>query len=245
MARWKNLPDVIFSDIMMMIGLNSFEDLHRCRQVSQSWNVMISEMTKYKKVTIRKKAEILVSRISFSSYESFSKIVTAARLAHHGLHGSVYRVYLCDMDLASVPAEHLASLSSCVTRSVDITNVSNCDLTSILDSVKCDMLSISSQTLSIEETQALVRAMESRVKWVRLGEEGEVSLDIIALTQYNGQGKCRMVNYTEYNDTADRYREVVRSWVEKINWRVTGGSGLVKISHYTFKCVSTHFKSFK
>ena len=125
MASWKSLPDVVFCDIMMMIGLNSFEDLHRCRQVSQSWNVMLSEITKYKKVTIRKKAEILVSRISFSSYESFSKIVTAARLAHHGLHGSVNHVYLCDVDLASVPAEHLASLSSCVTRSVDIKNVAD------------------------------------------------------------------------------------------------------------------------
>ena len=63
MARWKNLPDVIFSDIMMMIGLNSFEDLHRCRQVSQSWNVMISEMTKYKKDQIKSKAESLADQI--------------------------------------------------------------------------------------------------------------------------------------------------------------------------------------
>ena len=62
MASWKNLPDVVFCDIIMMIGLNSLEDLHRCRQVSQRWNMMIAQMTKHKKVTVRKKAESLASQ---------------------------------------------------------------------------------------------------------------------------------------------------------------------------------------
>ena len=35
---WDTLPDLIFSDIMMMIGL---ESLHRCRQVCSNWNEMI------------------------------------------------------------------------------------------------------------------------------------------------------------------------------------------------------------
>ena len=35
------LPDLIFSDIMMMVGLESLESLHRCRQVCSKWNEMI------------------------------------------------------------------------------------------------------------------------------------------------------------------------------------------------------------
>ena len=35
------LPDLIFSDIMMMVGLESLESLHRCRQVCKLWNEKI------------------------------------------------------------------------------------------------------------------------------------------------------------------------------------------------------------
>ena len=35
------LPDLIFSDIMLMVGLKSLESLHRCRQVCKAWNERI------------------------------------------------------------------------------------------------------------------------------------------------------------------------------------------------------------
>ena len=38
---WDMLPDLIFSDIMMMVGIESLESLHRCRQVCSTWNEMI------------------------------------------------------------------------------------------------------------------------------------------------------------------------------------------------------------
>ena len=38
---WLTLPDLIFSDIMLMVGLDSVESLHRCRQVCSKWNEMI------------------------------------------------------------------------------------------------------------------------------------------------------------------------------------------------------------
>ena len=38
---WVTLPDLIFSDIMMIVGLDSLESLHRCRQVCEIWNKMI------------------------------------------------------------------------------------------------------------------------------------------------------------------------------------------------------------
>ena len=35
------LPALIFSDIMMMVGLESLNGLHRCRQVCKTWNELI------------------------------------------------------------------------------------------------------------------------------------------------------------------------------------------------------------
>ena len=152
-------------------------------------------------------------------------------MAHHGLLDSVESLYLWNVDLASIPAEHLASLVSCVTECVDIINVSNCDIVTILDNIKCEQLRIESlQNLKSEETRVLVRAMESRLEVVQLGGLGEVSLDMAALTQYSGQGKCRRV--TCWRATADRYREEVRSWAKRINWRAS--------DHQTLHCLNIH-----
>ena len=126
---------------------------------------------------------------------------------------------LPNVDLTSVPAEHLASLASSVTGRVTIMNVSGSDwdLVTILDSVKSEELVICRQSLDSEETQALVRAMESRVERVRLYYK--VTLDIRDLMEYSGQGKCRKMGC--YNDTAPRYREQLRTWATIRNWRVT------------------------
>ena len=121
-----------------------------------------------------------------------------------------------DVDLTSVPAEHLASLASCVTRRVIITDVSGCGLVTILDIVKIKELVIRYQRLGSEETQALVRAMESGVEEVEL-DDG-VTLDIRDLMEYSGQGKCRRVWF--YSDALDRYREQLRAWATNRTWRV-------------------------
>ena len=124
------------------------------------------------------------------------------------------------MDLASVPAEHLASLTACVTELVDIWNVSNTDLTSILDSSKSEQLQIDIQSLSTEETRALVRAMENVEI---LGLNGGLTLDISTLVTYDGRGKCEKVVF--YYDTADKYREEVLRWAQRISWTVTRDDG--------------------
>ena len=118
---------------------------------------------------------------------------------------SVRGLRLRNVDLVSVPAEHLASLASIVTCRVIISNVSNCDMISILDSVKCVQLEMDRQTLSREETQALVRAMESRVYEVRLGVRGVVGLDITAL--------CEAV--TCHLDTEGNYIKNLKKWAIK------------------------------
>ena len=41
---WRMLGhDLIFQKIMMMVGLDSLESLHRCRQVCTAWNSMIMQ----------------------------------------------------------------------------------------------------------------------------------------------------------------------------------------------------------
>ena len=57
--------------------------------------------------------------------------------------------------------------------------------------------------------------METGVEEVMLGFSGEVSLDIRALTQYSRQGECSQVMFCY--KTADKYREEVTSWTQRIN----------------------------
>ena len=165
-GNWQNLPNHVFDEVIMtMMGGDILQNVHKCRQVCQSWNVMMSQMTKKDKDTIRREAQALCAKIRNKSWPYFRwpllpEMTTVASLAHHEILGYVEFMVLRDLDLASVPGEHLASLASCVTESVIIENVSNCDLVSILDRVKCEWLFISSQSLSSEETRALVRAME-------------------------------------------------------------------------------------
>ena len=230
---WQNLPDLLFNEVKVMVEIgrlnelyggpfNQHDELQKCRQVCQSWNAMVSQMTRLMRDTIRKRAEGLAAFIRERWVESGEKapsiyeISDAASLSHHGMLSSVEWMWLSNVDLACVPAEHLASLTSCVTQYVSIYNVSNCDIISILESVKGQGLYISSQTLSSEETQALVRAMESGVEFVELGKDGEVNLDITALTQYSGQGNCLRVSC--WGDTAERYREEMSNLAQRINW---------------------------
>ena len=136
-------------------------------------------------------------------------ITCAASLAHHGLLGSVANLRLHNVDLTSVPAEHLASLVSCVWWRFEISN--NTCVNTILDNVNCHYLAIEFQSLSSEETAALVRAMESRVRDVSLNDE--VTLDIGGLMDYSGQGKCEVLKCWA-DDTADRYREQLMTWAK-------------------------------
>ena len=145
-----------------------------------------------------------------------------ASLAHHRLLGSVNvdRLWLRDdADLSPVPAQHLASLVSCVTSTLCIRNVSGIDLVSILSSVKCQYLNIRYRhILGREETRALVQAMESGVEEVEL--RYKVTLDIEALTEYSGEGECREVELRG-DDTATRYRDQLRTWARSKDWKVS------------------------
>ena len=156
-----------------------------------------------------------------------SVITCAASLAHHGLLGSVKGMRLWNIDLTSVPAEHLASLVSSVTGHVHIREIRGCDLVNILDNVKCEVLVIKRQSLSSEETQALVRAMESVVVSVELTEG--VTLEIRDLMEYSGQGKCSRGG--GWGDNVPRYREQLRTWATSNNWIVQIDNSVYFVIH--------------
>ena len=140
------------------------------------------------------------------------EVACVTSLAHHGLLRSVnyLMLMLSKVDLSSVPADHLASLASCVTGVVDVWNVRGYGLSTILDNVKCESLTISSQSLNTEENQALVRAMETGVEEVLLSYySGDMTLDIETLIKYSGQGKCSLVICDEA-----RYFDALRKWEE-------------------------------
>ena len=149
---------------------------------------------------------------------SLPEITFAASLAHHGYLGSVEEMSLWNVDLTSVPTDHLASFVSSVTWHVGIDNVIGSGLVTILDNVKSHRLHIDGQSLGTEETRALVQALESRVERVRLRA---VTLDIRSLMEYSGQGKCGVVEF--YIDTAAENQ--LRTWAQATsrNWEVEYG----------------------
>ena len=154
------------------------------------------------------------------SSSNFPALITCtASLAHNGLLGSVEEMMMKDVDLNSVPAEHLISVVSSVTGEITIWNVSGLfrDLVTILDSVKSvETLEIMYQSLGSEETWAMVRAMESRVELLTLDD---MDMDIKVLMEYSGQGICRSVCC--FGDAAPRYREQLRTWAISRHWEVT------------------------
>ena len=150
-------------------------------------------------------------------------VMCAASLAHHGLLDSVGDMILMDTDLCKVPAKHLASLVSRMTRinslswsnesNLRISNVIGCDMVNLFTSLKCESLRMNRLSLGREETRALVQAMESQLQTVAIYDE--VTLDIEALVEYSGQGECREVTLFD-----DRYRDQMRTWARSKNWQV-------------------------
>ena len=162
-------------------------------------------------------------------------LICAAFLAHH-IQFITGFITLPDVDLSTVPTQHLVSLASSVTRELLIEKVTGCDLVTLLDSVKCGGLSINTQSLGREETQALVRALEPRVEEMRLYD---VELDIEALLEYSGLGRCWVLDYGTYEITADdKNLEKLKTWTKEKEWRFQGpyyySHGLDGLACYTF-----------
>ena len=83
-GSWQNLPHHVFGEVMTMMGRERHQDIPKCSQVCQSWNVMMSQMTKYEKDTIRREAKNLAEEIqdnwSYRGIPNLPEITAAASL---------------------------------------------------------------------------------------------------------------------------------------------------------------------
>ena len=152
--------------------------------------------------------------------ESLAEVTCGASLAHQGLLGSVEILWLDNVNLAPVPDPHLASLISCVTGTFIMQNISGCDLVTVLKSGKSRSLDIKYQRLGRDETQALVRALETSVENLYLED---VTLNIKALTKYSGQGRCRLVSCV--NSDTVKHRKKLKTWAERKHWEFCEAGG--------------------
>ena len=170
---WRTLSDLFFRDIVVMVGRESLEDLHKCRQVCQDWKVMISQMNKCKKNLARIRFgpgpvfPIYKKMLHDWKTPSLPDLITLAFWAHHGFLNSLPILVLTDVDLASIPTEYLSSLGSCVKTFLEIGNLNTCDLSPFLGSLKCDYLRstmdskrvLGVENMSSEEIRALNQVM--------------------------------------------------------------------------------------
>ena len=158
----------------------------------------------------------LIEKVKIPDFPGLEEISFFASLAYHGLLKSVTvdSLRLRNVDLSSVPVKHLASLVSCVSKTVEIRSRAKVpDLVSFMDSIKGILRYMYvGVSLGTEETQALVRVMESHLVKLRIGK----ILDIEALTQYSGQGKCSKI---QCYDPSPKYNEKLKTWAKSKSWK--------------------------
>ena len=160
-----------------------------------------------------------------------TNIAEAASLVYHGILGSVRGLTLKEVNLPSIPVEHLVSLVASVKEMVKIEDCYVSKLTGlspILDNVQCECLSVKKQYLGTEDTRALVRAMKTRIRrlWLGLGfdevEWEDAAVDFRELTKYDGKGKCEKVDFIDMKYVDLESRDHIKfCWAGRgIDWRV-------------------------
>ena len=93
-----------------------------------------------------------------------------------------------------------------------------------MGNIKCDLLYISNQNLSSEETQCLVTAMRDIVEEVQLGDAGDVNINMELITHgYDGRGRCREMWC--YDDTGRRYGPHLETWADRMGWEMVKWGG--------------------
>ena len=202
-----------------------------------TWSIWNNLEEKWPEKTSREIFHILLdemrAKCNCASQMKMSKeqFLAAASLAHQGLLGPIDKLCLEDLYNISIPREHLQAIVSSATEEVLIRNqylsmqgngallpalLPNPSLKIILDSVKSKVLAIRETDLNPENTEALVRAMDTRVVEVKLGwlekiwlpEEEPPKLvdpetcDIEALMEY-GDGACKSLVFREGPVTFD------------------------------------------
>ena len=130
-------------------------------------------------------------------------------LEHLVSYGVIESVQNLKLDLRHPRGNHshLQKLVQCVTGTIDISNVQPLDATdehynlaTLLDAVNCKELQLFAEKLNKEETEALVRAMTSRVEILHLYLQFMFDLDHDSFSKYNGDGKCKEVHIFNHSE---------------------------------------------
>lgn len=231
----------IFKDIIEQMDDSTWR--RRTQKLANALNTEIPpERTSREMFPIfKKEVDSLIIRIHGSMASVYVRITglnldlvtAAARLAHYGQIG-FERLFLRHHDLSTVPGEHLCSLASSVRDTFDIMNIRGCDLVKIIDSVKCKKLCIFKQNLDKEATEAVVRAMDTRIELAHLerGKDIQWKLDMEALNKYNGKGRCRCIIL--WVGREDKYRQWLRDWAQGRDWSVINdGVCMIRVQRKT------------
>jgi len=195
-------------------------------------NLINIEVIKSFAAGVRERLSLISLLIGMDYSDSPSLPTCAASLAYHELLGHAEEITclgLANVDLTSVPTEHLTALASWVTFKcrVSIHKVSGIGLTSFLNNLKCESLLIDNQSLGREETQALVQAMESGVEMVELSM---VTFEMETLVTYSGRGRCWNVRlYGDNDEDPEMWRvnikEPYKIWAMSQDWEVIDDRG--------------------
>ena len=229
MTSLNDLPGEILMKIMMDLCYRDVKAVGKtCQRLSSICETILE--SKQKAVEIR-----AVWR-NQEYHPSLEHILSAASFARHGFLTEVkFMVIVHDLgilDLSSIPIVDLQKLSKCVSDGVRI-NMNTCDgdLSPVIANINCNWVQLSlhhhlkgKSSLTTAETQALVTAMVSGVKTVRMDK---IERDMEVLAQYDGKGKCDCIELENHRTMDNRryvnteYGDKMEEWARRVGWQIT------------------------
>ena len=110
--------------------------------------------------TVQSKADKIAKMFVSTPGPTISVVSSAASFCFHGYITKLDNMTLKEVDVSSIPPDHLSALSSSITQTLYIDNMEG-DITPVLLNVKTKYLIISNMKLSVDETLSLVNAMNN------------------------------------------------------------------------------------
>ena len=148
----------------------------------------------------------------------------ASSLVQAGLLTSVKGMWLSNLNIHGEEISQL-TLPTC-DGTVELERLSG-DISQLLPLISCNELVIRYTNLSGNETESLVKCLNTNMSVLLLNNN--TTVDISVLSQYNGTGKCGYVWC--YYDSYDSYRGQVTQWARNKRWKVEdNGSWCIMIT---------------
>ena len=181
-------------------SLPTYDDVVKALSRVETGNLQSEVMAEFAREIEKSHSDIIITRDTGNQEEN-EKAIALSNLLSLGVIETVKHLRLHPENLRSLPGNHLQTLVSCVTESISIGKATNQDMAILLDNIQCKELYLVKQTLNQEETEALVRAMTSRVEILRLDFSNEWDMDYDTFSKYKGDGKCRELHIIDCPDS--------------------------------------------